>query len=335
MKKIILMFLLLLLAGCSNSSAQTIKPDSSGDQITSGDQLASVDTSLSQDRTVAHDMVFPISDDLSVLSRAQSTGYEYLGDAVASFYMAKGYHEDSLQTLVDNGYFLFWPRNVQTGEPVTITKQQFTDPSFELFGTVSYKKYSKDSAKITRVSYRPAESGDWKLTSRTFPAIGDVRSAGIIGCSVDMASIENTDTRLLLAMFGQLTNYLISSTQSFKTTNNTLPTSFQDLLGPEILVVKENFNNFADLVNTSNVVFKWGVDNKKMSSYVYLNIKGVTYIKHCIDFSQGSSMNAMKTMLTCKYSNLDTSSPILTEKNLASIMILDEFSVSKDNIVTK
>ena len=329
MNKIILMLLLLLLAGCSNSSAQTIKPDSSGDQ------LASADTSLSQDRTVAHELKFPISDDLSILSRAQSVGCYNLSSAVAAWYMAKGYHEDNLETLIDNGYLLFWPRNAQTGEPVSITDQQFTDPSFELFGIVSYKKYSKDAAKITRVSYKPAESGNWRFISRTFPAIGDEKSADIIGCTVDMASIENPDTRYLLAMFGQLTNYLVNGTQNFNSENNTLPTSFQDLLGPEILVVKDNYKSFSDLASRSNVVFKWGIDDKKMSSYIYLKINGVTYIEQCTDFSEGSSMNAMKTMLTCEYKNLDTSSPILTEKNLASIMIPDEFFVSKDSIVTK
>lgn len=329
MKKIILIILLVLLTGCSSENVQAIKADSTGNQH------PPVDINSSQDRTVASDLVFPISDDPVALSNAESLGFSYLDDALTSYYKAKGYHEDNLGTLINNGFLIFWPRNVSTGEPVSITGEQLLEPNSELFGTVSYRKLNNDTAKTTRVSYRPSESGDWHFISEVYPGKGEMERANITGCSVDLPSIENSDTRLLLAMFGQLTDFLFSGTGSFETRYKTLPTSFQDLLGPEMSIIRENFQSFMNLVQESDVVFKWGIDRNMMSNYIYLEIDGVIYIKHCIDFSEGNSMSAMKTMFSCEYDSLDTSSPILTENNLARTLITDEFFVSQNNIVSQ
>ncbi|MCD6218351.1 hypothetical protein J7L05_10925 [bacterium] len=325
-KKILLISILVfLITGCSNNP-QAIKPDKIGNQH------SSLDANIDRNSTISHDLKFPISDDPVYLANVQSIGFAYLGDAITSYYKVNGYHENSLETLINNGFLLLWPRNVSTGEPVSITGKQFNDPNSELFGTISYRKLNDDTVKTTRVSYRPSESGDWHFIQGVYPGIGEMEIADIAGCSANLTSIDDPETRYILAMFGQLTDFLFSGTGNFETQHHILPAAFQDLLGPEMVVIKENFQSFVDLVQQSNVVFKWGIDKEQMSNYVYLEIDGITYIKHCIDHSEGSSMSVMKTMLTCEYDMLDTSSPILTEKNLSNVEIDDEYFASKNSI---
>ncbi|MBU1022665.1 hypothetical protein KKB99_00165, partial [bacterium] len=134
----------------------------------------------------------------------------------------------------------------------------------------------------------------------------------------------------LLAMFGQLTDILFEQSGKFYVTNGVLPSSILDALGPKYYVIGENFDNFAKLVDTSDVQFKWGEDNE--SNYVYLKINGNEYIKHCIYHGGGNKMTDMVSMLSCEIDLLDTSKPILTQDNLKDLIIPEKYLISKESI---
>jgi hypothetical protein len=87
-----------------------------------------------------------------------------------------------------------------------------------------------------------------------------------------------------------------------------------------------------ELMKSPDVEFKWGNDYAKTSSYIYLKVKGKTYMAQCYYPGDGISFQSFKDMKSCSFSALDTSSPILTSENIDQIVIPDEYLISIKDI---
>ena len=65
-----------------------------------------------------------------------------------------------------------------------------------------------------------------------------------------------------------------------------------------------------------------------LTSFIYFEFKSKVYIKYCLYMGAGAVISALQKEGACNYEDLDTSSPILSNKNI------DQLVISKDNLIS-
>ncbi|MCD6217420.1 hypothetical protein J7L05_06130 [bacterium] len=322
MRFFVLLIMVAVLFGCSSNQKTDIVIDNSNKQT------------QERDTSISDNWSFPIEENDKSLSAIQLSSYDIFRKASIGYFKTYDNMPDSFNTLVSSGHILFWPRNLSTGNPV-----QILDNSNDVivneqnFGEVGYKRLSGSSAQFNYLYFGQDESDDqdmWRNLKYVFPSESDLESSIFIGVNTSITKILDEDEKKLLAMFGQLTDILFTNSGNFYVDNGVLPSSFIETLGPQYFVIGENFDSFAKLVDKSNVQFKWGKDDE--SNYVYLNINGNEYIKHCIYHGGGNNLSDMVSMFSCEFDLLDTSKPILTQENLKDLIIPEKYLISKEEI---
>lgn len=322
MKFFILLLMVAVLFGCSSKQKTDIVVENSNKHT------------QERNASISDNWTFPIEENEKKLSSIQLSSYGIFRKASIGYFKTYDNIPDSFNTLVSNGHMLFWPRNLSTGTPVQIIdngSDVIVDE--QNFGAVGYKRVSDTSAQFNYLYFGRNESDDqdmWRNLKYEFPSEGDLESSIFVGVNTSINELIDEDEKKLLAMFGQLTDILFTNSGNFYVDNGVLPSSFIETLGPKYFVIDENFSSFTKLINKSHVQFMWGEDNE--SNYVYLNINGNEYIKHCVYHGGGNNLSDMVSMFSCEFDLLDTSEPILTQDNLKDLIIPEKYLLSKEDI---
>ena len=126
--------------------------------------------------------------------------------------------------------------------------------------------------------------------------------------------------------------------------NNSLPESFidnlayQQLLGTTPFIIKENFNKFAQELDGADVEFKIGYDYSNTASYALLKINGETLISHCYKYDYNSNVDkpieddSPGSHTGCRMDEIDMSSPMISNSNLSTLNIPDQFLIAIEDI---
>jgi hypothetical protein len=280
---------------------------------------------------------FPISEDLRILMQAQNLAYGELTKAITSYRRTEGSNPKTLEDLANSGLLLFWPRNVQTGKPASIFTGKELPKDFSGFGFLQYSRNADGFAIMNYLDPKSGRSTDamddaWETQMSAFPA-KEVNDISLVeGCDVPLHSIDDPFVRKVIARVGQMTSLIIFETTCLYRTKQILPSTFNDILNPQELFIRENFQNFVETMKSPGVEFMWGNDYAKKSSYLYLKIKGKVYMEQCYDLGTGVTQQGTRNLKTCSFSELDTSSPILTSGNIEQLVIPDEYFVSIKDI---
>lgn len=357
---ILLSLSLICLMSCSSQEPQNTKPTQRNDQQSTqqsdGSSSEPVESEPVQDEQQISDtstpsttsqggiptpkleaLSFPISKEARELSASQAMGFDELCKAINSHRRSEGKNPKTIMDFVNSGYPLFWPRNVQTGKPASIFKGKDMASDFSSFGSFQYSMNDENFAlvKFIYLSWGRAKDGTedtWAIQSKGFPA-KEVNDLPLIeGCSVPIHKVEDPFARKVLASVGQITGLIVAYEIKRYALTETLLPSFYDLLNPQQLVIRENYEKFVELMKSPDVEFKWGNDYAKESFYLYLKVKGKVYIEQCYYLGGGTELEALMKMKSCSFSELDTSSPILTSENIGQIVIPDEYYISIKDI---
>lgn len=361
MKSIVFLLLILsliCLMSCSSQEPQntktTLQNDQQSTRQSNGSSTESIESEPIQEAQQISDtppttsqggipipqlepLTFPITKEARKLSAAQAMGFDEIGKAIISYRRSEGKNPKTIMDFANSGYPLFWPRNVQTGKPAGIFKGKELASDFSSFGSLQYSINNENFALMKFIYLRWGRAKDgtddtWVIQSKGFPAkeVNDVPM--IEGCTVPIHKVEDPFTRKVLASVGQITGLIVPNEIKRYSSSETLISSFYDLLNPQQLVIRENFEKFVELMKSPDVEFKWGNDYTKQSFYLYLKVKGIVYIEQCYYLGGGTDLEALIKMRSCSYSDLDTSSPILTSENIDQIVIPDEYMISIKDI---
>lgn len=331
LQRISLFFMVFLLIGCSSSDPKPIQPDNITPVSNISDSIVSnPDNNLV--RTAAMDIPYPPPD------------MYWLKHSLRLFWQTTGQFPENMKSFIDNGFPLIWPRESKQNIPFYLNMDKDYIPSEELFGSFQYNWISPDEVQYRYVyidfkTYRATEDVIWVVKTATIPFadkqmhnsqenLKELESILVLGGKERVDLISDSDARFLYSQCGLFCAFIETMTDIYHIQEGVIPSSFYDLLGSEQLIIKENFYNFAQLLESSNAEFKWGFDNKNKTSYIYLKINDEVLITRCINYTTDNLLDQME----CEFDSLDISTPILTEKNIASIEIPEEYLISIKDI---
>ena len=135
--------------------------------------------------------------------------------------------------------------------------------------------------------------------------------------------IGDYDSRVIYAFSGQFGNFFITKSNDFYTLENRIPKSLTDLLdttGSTQLVITDNFNYFAELLEDSDAVFKCGYDDDLDVVYVHLEINGELLISYC------HALDGYESSIEIESVNMEN--PIISNENISEIKIPTGYLIS-------
>ncbi len=326
-----LILLMLLFLGCSSSESKPIKTDNITPLSNISDSNANQpDNKLV--RTAAMDMPYPPPD------------MYWLRHSLRLYWQTSGQFPETMKGFIESGFPLIWPRESTKGIPFFLNVDEDYTPSEELFGSFQYNWISPDKVQYKYVyidfkAFRETGEVIWEIKTATIPfadmqsldprrKVKELEGTLVLGGEKRVDLISDSDTRLLYSLCGLFSAFLETMTDIYHIQEGVIPSTFYDLLGSEQLIIKENFYNFAKLLESSNAEFKWGFDKNKNTSYTYLKINGEVLITRCINYTTDN----LRDQMDCDFDSLDISTPIITEKNITSIEIPAEHLISIEDI---
>jgi len=285
-----------------------------------------------------------------------------------------------MAAFVRSGFPLYWPRNSMTGAPVGVLVGRDFNLDKSDLGLIKWEKFSDDHAKLTFVdldykAYRNTGQENWVERSIEFKWRGrgsygagtaedslrsareglhpadDAWSSDIMGGTIPVNDVSSKENRLIFGMCAQITDHVYRATGMVYRPDGrfefVLPATFRDLYDERNLLIIENFSYFSNLIKTSGVDFKVGIDYNKNAQYSWLKIGNETLIafsKVCdqnAEFGIASQYNGIQYNdngenidpdFTGFRSMADMSAPMITGNNIDQIDIPGEIMVSIDDI---
>lgn len=326
-----LILLIMMLIGCSASAPRPIQPD----KITPLSEISDLDASQQDNelnRTAGMDIPYPPPD------------MYWIRNSLRLYWQTTGQFPETMNGFIESGFPLIWPRESSKKIPFFLSVDEDYIPGEELFGSFQYNRISSDKVQYKYVymdfkTYRGTGEITWKVKTTDIPfadkqslnpggVVKELEGILVLGGEKRVDLISDSDTRLLYALCGQFASFLETMTDIHYNLEGTTPSNFNALLGPEQLIIKENFDAFAKLLESSNAEFKWGFDNDKNTSYTYLKINNDILITRCLDYNAENILEQGD----CDFKTLDISSPIITERNITSMEIPEEYLIALKDI---
>lgn len=171
----------------------------------------------------------------------------------------------------------------------------------------------------------------------------------IVGGTAPINMVSDPEVRKLYAQCGLLTDFIFTTTLNYYARNNKIPNNFidnlafQQDLGSTPFIIKENLEKLALKLNEADVEFKVGYDFPNTASYALLKINGETMISHCYkyDFSSHQYNENVNPLLMDEspgihvgiyMDEVDMSSPMISDSNLSTLNIPEQFILSIEDI---
>jgi len=341
---------LISIAGCSSS----IKPIKASVPTNEPAPIAP-SSQTSTEKTEITSRSSQVDENLIDTSWDQERVIQLLNHDLRRYREANGSLPDSLNTLVNSGFLLWWPRNLFTGSPAKVIKERELEPNMEDLGLFKYNiisnpaydfslnnvyNYNYHLELITINSSEYYETGNpvWKKVTKNYPGYkledNVTRVIGVPHGKKPTYEISDYNKRLLYALCGNFAFYIQYRVALYHRDNSMLPSSFSDLLNDKQYIIKENFIKFADLLKNSGATFKWGIDYSTGASYVTLEIDGETYMSGCRMFGDKAHAHVPDygEYFGCDVNNIDMSSPIITNENIANLIIPEQYLISISQI---
>ena len=160
---------------------------------------------------------FPLSEKPRKIGLIQSFSYTELMKAVKLYFKVYGQHTESLDSFINSGIPIMWPRNAIDGKPISIFKGKELSAGFENYGVLHYVKDKSGYAQMKYLYLKRGINTDgyddtWEINTTAFPSMNIPNIPKIAGFDVDISSVNDPQTRELLAMFGQLMSLIVRRT---------------------------------------------------------------------------------------------------------------------------
>jgi hypothetical protein len=354
---VMLTVIAVLFVGCS-MTPDRVKPDLNH-------KNGSADVTISEKNRDAASGNFkniPVQSDILKRSQEQKYTFNRLNYEIRVFRQVTGRLPDSIDELINSGFQLWWPRNLQNDQPAELVEGRYLVLDESDFGKLKYEVLSNPSypynlsdlyncrfqlknISLDTIAYRDEHKEIWKETIFDFPEKtrtideNTTRHIDVIWGKKAVYEINNQDTRMLYAMCGNLVSFIHHQTGVLYRDFDRLPESFNDLLDNNCLIIRENFDRFANSLKDSNVDLKWGIDREQNREYIIVKTKDEIYISGCRRFGdkQNADIPGYGIYFDFDYdiNNLDISSPIITSDNLKDVVIPEKYLVSVNDVLRK
>lgn len=350
--------LLITLIGCP-STPKLVKPNETNNNN------KEVVTQPKSDRQISYenDMAFPISDDPHLLSLHSHQMVRQLLKPISDYRRVTGVYPSSISDFFNSGFLLLWPRNVMNGLPVKILAGRDVRAEPDDYGSIKWEKYDDYHAQLISSNidgkiYHDSGEITWFVEAKDlhFYFVDDYialprdeleeylrhtssydleGATTIVGGINTINMVADSESRMIYAMCGQLSDFIFSTTLNFYSRNKALPSNiidcltFQQELGQTPFIIKENLYKFAKMLKDANAQFKVGYDYPKTVSYSLLIVGGETLISHCYKYDavDAGMDDSPGIHVGCFMEELDMSSPMITDENLSTLEIPDEFFI--------
>lgn len=323
------------------------------DESTNNTQNQVSDFDTTRHVTSEYNLTFPISQNPRMLGmHHHATMICQLQSSIVDYKRVTGYLPESLSAYIESGFPLFWQRNLMNGLPMEIltSRDVKNDPSD--FGVVKWEKRDGDyalliSSNIDTMKYKDTGEVSWKIDKDPVRIVGTKRVTTVVGGTAPINEVSDPEARMLYAMCDQLHSFIFSNTDNYYSRNKRIPGSFVELLtfqqelGGTPLIIKENFDKFAQKLNDANADFQIGFDYSNNLSYAFLKIDGEILISHCYKYDNNVDNPNYNSMseddspgihVGCLMDEIDMSSPMISTSNVSSLDIPNEFLISVKDI---
>jgi hypothetical protein len=330
-----------VIVGCSGSP-RPVKPGLSPETSPADIPVAQPERKLTGDDDKFNVMTFPVfNDPLEMESWIYREVISSLHRPLELYKDVHGYYPDSIRTLVKSGFLLTWPRNLLAGGAVkcvvgrnlTANRADWASFKYELIGDNSFVT---KVVSLDKKLYEETGNEVWTVREREnmFKLQENQRRRSSVSMGTKpVYEIQDANKRAVYAMCGVLTKFLDGRTHAHYYQTWELPNTFGDLFDNRLFIIKENFDSFAKMLKESGATFKWGVDHTKNCVYSILEIDGERLISYCVRFGPiEESPYTSGLQVDCGVDDLDMSSPILTDDNIADLVIPEEYLISINNL---
>ncbi|MFH1515184.1 MAG: hypothetical protein ABIG42_06965, partial [bacterium] len=267
---------LILLIGCS-TSPKPIKPNTLQSSPISEDQTFQAGkegtanegiTNVSmQDVMEYKSMKFPLTENPARINSQMTKGIVRLNKEIKRYHDVNGKPPDSISSLVNSGFLLWWPRNPIDGSPMKVISSRDLEDNQSDFGSFKYdildnsyfqlsftcidKEANINTAKENWTT-RTVQYGYHKETEQQMKLGVKIKSwMSVMGGTKPAYEVDDYNKRFLYVMCGQLVGFLAGRTNSHYTSFEVLPLSFNDALDNRFFIIKENFESFAKMLKDS------------------------------------------------------------------------------------
>jgi len=342
-----MLFLLFLLSGCSSSSIKPVKPDT--EQSGSVTDVPVIQTNRDMMDSGIEDkffqkyksMDFQI-EDVSLINTRLSQSINELQYEFDLYRELYGEFPPSISTFVTSGFLFYWPRNTIDGTPVRVVTSRNLVKEQTDFGSFKYDYIDNSHFDLKWIcldgkAYKETGSKIWlekTMDYRFSEKENTVRKIHVMMGTKAVSDVKGFNNKLIYVMCGNFTKAIARQLGTYYAYIGEFPDSYADLLFNDRFIIKENFQAFAQMLESSGADFKWGFDNEKNTLYIVLDIDGERLIAACVKYGDRLDPDGKCGMdyFDCNLDELDMSSPIITGKNLVQINIPDEYLISINDI---
>ena len=286
---------------------------------------------------------FPVNDEFSQLNARQNMDFITLHQVINLYAQVYGTIPDSIKTLVESDFLLYWPRDLLTGGPSkhvsarelvtneidfsSFRYQPLDDSQYIVkFVTLDYEKYEITKEKI------------WIENSMDYYGshIGQVYRKFITGGTKKMFEIEDFNTKLIVAKCQNFNRIICGDGLRYSNLTGKLPCSFEETLFNNTLFIREGLSDFSDTIQSPGVNYKWGYDYDKKAVYITLDIEGERYIEFTSTYVERDPRSG-GTGFICggpKYNmeELDMSTPLVSSADVSGLTISDKYLITLNDI---
>lgn len=337
---IMLITFLALLTSCSGHPKQ-IKQDIAPLPSQSEIPVVSTERELKTGDDKFNVMTFPLFTNPAKMESWIHDQVINLHRPIELFKEVHGYYPDSMSSFVQSGLPLTWPRNLIDGTPIKCITGRNLTPDASDWAAFKYQLIGSDSFMTQIVSldknfYEQTGNESWLVrdVENSLKLKENQRRRSVVTMGTrSVAEVPDDNNKRIFAMCGILLSFLNGRTHAHYYATGELPNSFDDLLDNRLLIIRENFFNFAQALKNSDAIFKWGVDHNKNCVYSILDIDGERYISYCVRFGtveESPQTSGLKA--DCSVYDLDMSSPIVSNENITNLVIPNEYLISIKDI---
>jgi len=305
------------------------------------------------------EMRFPTSYDPIKINGSMYAGKVYLINSIYNFRRATGSFPSSMQSLVNSGFLLFWPRNLLDGSPVAVLasrslKEEKNDIGFIGWSKLDDSNASLDFLRLDWKTYENQGEEQWIFDTKQFEfftydrsqlndltlrnkisknATGACGATTVVGGVMPINMVSDPEKRFIYGMCGALSDGIIVRTRAFYRENLRFPQNTSELFSPspykemEFLIV-ENFQNLSGLLKKRNADFKIGFNYDKSVHYTFLSIDDEVLITYCSQYGDSDH----EPYNDCNMNDLDMSTPMISTANIGSLEIPSEITISIKDI---
>ena len=340
-----MIFLLILNVSCS-SDIKPIKPGPTDKISRNEDPVAQTEhrKMYSRDKFINHkkSMDYPIRDNIWIQKNIMNSQILNIKNEIILYRQVFGHFPDSVTTLVNSGFLLYWPRNPVDGTPAKIINNRDLNEDKTDFSSFTYEVLSDSQITIKRIlldgdHYKRTGEENWIKNSYYYnTSEAQTRDQYVMGGTRRIYEIEDENKRLLMALCSNFHRVLFGNSTLYYSYVEELPTSLEDILFNDRFIIKENFEKLKQTLQGANVDYKWGFDLAKSELYFQFDIDGKRFIQYRAEYGEkeGSINEGGLYVRIPPYTmaDLDMSSPIISSENIGSIEIPEEYLISIKDI---